>query len=60
MTTTGFIGLGVMGRPMAANLVRAGDGVVGYSRRAEPIPEFARAGGRGARASLRSPPSQMS
>ena len=32
MTTTGFIGLGVMGRPMAANLVRAGYGVVGYSR----------------------------
>ena len=45
MTTTGFIGLGVMGRPMAANLVRAGYGVVGYSRRAEPIPEFARQAG---------------
>jgi 2-hydroxy-3-oxopropionate reductase len=36
MTTTGFIGLGVMGRPMAANLPRAGYGVVGYGRRAEP------------------------
>jgi 3-hydroxyisobutyrate dehydrogenase-like beta-hydroxyacid dehydrogenase len=57
MTTTGFIGLGVMGRPMAANPVRAGYGVVGYSRRADP---GVRPGGRGARVSLRSPPSQMS
>lgn len=28
----GFIGLGIMGRPMARNLVRAGHDVLGYSR----------------------------
>lgn len=32
MTTIGFIGLGIMGSPMAANLVRAGHDVVGYNR----------------------------
>jgi 3-hydroxyisobutyrate dehydrogenase len=30
MATIGFIGLGNMGAPMAANLVKAGDGVIGY------------------------------
>ena len=30
MTSIGFIGLGIMGSPMAANLVRAGFDVVGY------------------------------
>ena len=28
MTTTGFIGLGAMGQPMAANLVRKGHDIV--------------------------------
>jgi 2-hydroxy-3-oxopropionate reductase len=46
MTVVGFIGLGIMGRPMAANLVRAGYDVVGYSRRAEPAAELVRQGGR--------------
>lgn len=32
MATIGFIGLGVMGRPMAANLVTAGHAVTGFSR----------------------------
>ena len=32
MSTVGFIGLGVMGRPMAANLVAAGFDVVTYNR----------------------------
>ena len=32
MTTIGFIGLGIMGSPMAANLCAAGLDVVGYSR----------------------------
>ena len=48
MTVIGFIGLGIMGRPMAANLVRAGYDVVGYSRRAEPAAELVRQGGRAA------------
>src|SRR3954453_17935213 len=30
MTTIAFIGLGNMGGPMAANLVRAGDAVLGF------------------------------
>jgi 2-hydroxy-3-oxopropionate reductase len=46
MTVIGFIGLGIMGRPMAANLVRAGHEVVGCSRRAEPAAELVRQGGR--------------
>jgi 2-hydroxy-3-oxopropionate reductase len=46
--TIGFIGLGIMGRPMAANLVRAGYSVVGYSRRADPAEELVRQGGRSA------------
>jgi 3-hydroxyisobutyrate dehydrogenase len=36
----GFIGLGVMGRPMALNLVRAGTGLVVWNRTAagsEPL-----------------------
>ena len=48
MTTIGFIGLGIMGRPMAANLVKAGYSVVGYSRRSEPAAELVRQGGRSA------------
>jgi 2-hydroxy-3-oxopropionate reductase len=32
MTTVAFIGLGIMGRPMASNLVKAGFDVVGYNR----------------------------
>jgi len=33
MRTIGFIGLGVMGAPMADNLVKAGFDVVGHTRR---------------------------
>ena len=32
MTAIGFVGLGVMGRPMAANLIAAGHSVTGFSR----------------------------
>jgi 2-hydroxy-3-oxopropionate reductase len=48
MTTVGFIGLGIMGGPMAANLVKAGCTVVGYNRHPEPIERLAAAGGRAA------------
>ena len=40
MASIGFIGLGIMGSPMAVNLVKAGHQVTGYSRRrisAEPL-----------------------
>jgi 2-hydroxy-3-oxopropionate reductase len=41
----GFIGLGVMGHPMALNLARAGFEVVGYSRTEATRSKFAAAGG---------------
>ncbi len=47
MRTVGFIGLGIMGRPMAGNLVEAGYHVRTYSRRPEAAAQLA---GRGARA----------
>jgi 2-hydroxy-3-oxopropionate reductase len=46
MTTVGFIGLGVMGAPMAENLVKAGFDVAGYTRRATGLARLAAAGGR--------------
>lgn len=48
MTTIAFIGLGIMGSPMAVNLQRAGNDVVGYNRtpgKAQPLID---AGGRAA------------
>ncbi|MFC0040052.1 2-hydroxy-3-oxopropionate reductase [Actinomadura rayongensis] len=48
MTTVAFLGLGIMGRPMAVNLVSAGFAVVGYSRRPESADPVVRAGGRAA------------
>ncbi len=48
MTTVGFIGLGVMGAPMAANLVKAGYTVVGYNLHPEPTERLVAAGGRAA------------
>ncbi|WUU94191.1 2-hydroxy-3-oxopropionate reductase [Actinoallomurus sp. NBC_01490] len=44
----GFIGLGVMGGPMAANLARAGHSVVGHDLGAERVERLVAAGGRGA------------
>jgi 3-hydroxyisobutyrate dehydrogenase len=42
----GFVGLGIMGLPMATNLVRAGADVLAWSRRAEPAAALAAVGGR--------------
>ncbi|GAA3932620.1 NAD(P)-dependent oxidoreductase [Actinomadura viridis] len=44
MDTLGFIGLGVMGRPMASNLVRAGSPVVVWNRTAARCAPLAAAG----------------
>lgn len=48
MTTVGFIGLGIMGGPMAANLVKAGFDVVGYNRSKPAADRLAEQGGRAA------------
>jgi 2-hydroxy-3-oxopropionate reductase len=48
MATVGFVGLGIMGGPMAANLVKAGFDVIGYNRSPEPIQRLVEQGGRGA------------
>ena len=48
MTDIGFIGLGVMGGPMAANLVEAGFSVTGFNRSPAKVERLVAAGGRGA------------
>ncbi|MEV1170682.1 2-hydroxy-3-oxopropionate reductase [Nonomuraea sp. NPDC049784] len=48
MTTIAVIGLGVMGGPMAANLIEAGYDVVGYNRSPEKVDALVSQGGRGA------------
>jgi 3-hydroxyisobutyrate dehydrogenase len=48
MTAIGFIGLGNMGAPMAANLVKAGHQVTGYDIVPAAIAALAAAGGRAA------------
>jgi 2-hydroxy-3-oxopropionate reductase len=48
--TVGFVGLGIMGLPMAKNLVDAGYDVVGNNRSQEPVEELAEYGGEGAEA----------
>ena len=47
-TRVGFVGLGIMGGPMAANLVKAGFDVVGYNRSRGKVERLVGAGGRGA------------
>jgi 2-hydroxy-3-oxopropionate reductase len=48
MTTVAFIGLGIMGAPMAGHLVDAGFDVVGYNRSPEKVAALVERGGRGA------------
>jgi 2-hydroxy-3-oxopropionate reductase len=45
----GFIGLGIMGRPMARNILRAGFPLVVYDLLAQPVQELAAAGAETAR-----------
>jgi 2-hydroxy-3-oxopropionate reductase len=48
MTTIAFVGLGIMGAPMAAHLVDAGFDVVGVNRTSPPVERLVEQGGRGA------------
>ena len=49
MATIGFIGLGIMGAPMAANLVAAGHDVIGYNRSPAKVDALVAKGGRAAK-----------
>ena len=44
----GFIGLGIMGRPMALNLIKGGHAVTVWARRAESMQPLLDAGAKGA------------
>ncbi len=46
MTTIAFIGLGIMGEPMAGHLLRAGHDVIGLNRSAAAVERFVAQGGR--------------
>jgi 2-hydroxy-3-oxopropionate reductase len=48
MATIAFIGLGIMGGPMAEHLVQAGHTVIGVNRSPAPVQKLVEAGGRGA------------
>ena len=48
MATIAFIGLGIMGAPMAEHLVRAGHSVIGYNRSRGPVDTLIESGGQGA------------
>ncbi|WP_316574297.1 NAD(P)-dependent oxidoreductase [Nocardia canadensis] len=48
MTKIGFLGLGIMGGPMAANLVEAGFEVTGYNRTPAKVDRLVAMGGKGA------------
>jgi 2-hydroxy-3-oxopropionate reductase len=47
----GFIGLGIMGRPMARNLIKAGYSLVVHSRSRGPVDEIVKAGAKAAASS---------
>ena len=46
MATIAFIGLGIMGGPMAGHLVKAGHTVIGVNRSPAPVQKLVEAGGR--------------
>jgi 2-hydroxy-3-oxopropionate reductase len=48
MTTISFVGLGIMGAPMAAHLVDAGFNVIGVNRTPDAVERLVRHGGKGA------------
>jgi 3-hydroxyisobutyrate dehydrogenase-like beta-hydroxyacid dehydrogenase len=48
MSRIGFIGLGIMGSPMAANLVRAGHQVTGHDHKQSSMDRLAALGGKAA------------
>lgn len=48
MTAIAFVGLGIMGAPMAGHLLAAGHDVVGVNRSRPPVTRLVAAGGRGA------------
>ena len=48
MATIAFIGLGIMGGPMAGHLIKAGHIVIGVNRSPAPVQKLVEAGGRGA------------
>src|SRR3954462_6362910 len=48
MTTISFVGLGIMGAPMAAHLVDAGFDVIGVNRSPDAVERLVQHGGRGA------------
>lgn len=45
MSTIAFIGLGIMGAPMAGHLIKAGHTVVGFNRSPQPVQRLVDAGG---------------
>ncbi|MBN1685413.1 MAG: NAD(P)-dependent oxidoreductase [Spirochaetales bacterium] len=51
MERIGFVGLGIMGKPMAKNLLKAGYDLTFYARRSEVIREMEAAGGKTAKSS---------
>jgi len=51
MKNIGFIGLGIMGKPMAKNLLKAGYPLIVYDINAEPIKELVTAGAKEGRSS---------
>jgi 2-hydroxy-3-oxopropionate reductase len=48
MSTIAFIGLGIMGGPMARHLVKAGHSVIGFNRSPGPVERLVTDGGKGA------------